>query len=366
MKVIIDWSILCRICWHRMESKNYIPVYEFELAEFSMNLAKDVLYYRERFPDAEIIFALDDKTYWRQKIYTKFYRENTKCFRDIDEESYLLEFDGRKHCVKYSDIAHRYIISTVPKKEFDPSNWNHIDYAELPEEVLAFIPKYKGARLKAKWKAKTTKAEFKAFLPKYAKHLANVIDARVIHVKQCEADDVAYALSVKFPAETKVYVTYDSDWHQIATTDMFTYFVDPRDKSAPEIDRIEIHRKLMIKIMGGDDTDSIPGITLKTGGKVGEDKAIAIYDTYGRGTHKYILANADASYMRNIRLINLKNMPPTVLAYVTTAVDSVYEAYGSRIKKESPYTWKDFGVSPRDILVVKNEANHHREADTFP
>lgn len=349
-----------------MESKNYTPVYEYELAEFSMNLAKDILYYRERFPDAEMVFALDDKRYWRQKIYDKYYAKNTKCYEIANEkDAYLLIFDGHRYRITFSEIAHRYISKTVPKADFAKMELLSINYEDLIPEVMEFIPKYKGARLEATWKATTTKAEFKAFLPKYAKHLANLVNARVLQVKHCEADDIAYAMSVKFPADTKVYVTYDSDWRQIAMTDMFTHFVDPRDKTVPEIDRIETHRDLMVKLMSGDRTDSIPGITLKTGVSIGKDKANAIYDTYGRGTHKYLQEKADSSYKRNIQLIHLKNMPETVLAHVKKGVDDIYNQYGNRVKKES-YTWEDFGLTARDILGVKNEAKHARLADSFP
>jgi len=81
MKLLIDWSVLCHIAWHKMSSPNYEARTNIEQAEFARNLAGSLVYFFDRFKPSEIIFALDGKSYWRKEVYGKHYAQHARVYR---------------------------------------------------------------------------------------------------------------------------------------------------------------------------------------------------------------------------------------------------------------------------------------------
>jgi len=268
LKLLLDWSVLCHICWHRMNSPNYEARTNIEAAEFSRNIASTILELVTRFKPTELVFALDGKGYWRNSAYDKYYAEHCVFYKDVSKEEsiYYMVHDMKYYVLKYySDLGKfkQDKLNKAEKEEFHRQlgeTITTVETSELSSDLKELIPTYKGNRKDSVWSYETSSKDAKILWSKCAYQLAETFEAKVIKVDMAEADDVGFVYAEDNVADNCIMVTTDSDWHQFLRKGLFLKFYRP-DKcefvaKTPETASTE----LAIKIMSGDASDNIAGI----------------------------------------------------------------------------------------------------------
>lgn len=380
MKLLIDWSVLCHICWHKMASPDYVARTDIEQAEFARNIAATILYFQERFQPSETLFALDGKRYWRYEVFQKFYATHTRVYKRVvsepDEKDpkkiyqktiYYMVHDKKTYQLDWHEGMEKYLRTKLKKAEVhlfqvDIHNKDTVLVApkEVPYEIMEMYPKYKGARKESKWDYTTTREEFKEMIVNIAKNLAHTFKCRCIQVESAEADDVAYAYNVLHPKEDLVFITTDSDWNQMFRKNTFLKIYNPMKMEWVDTNTEQAGINLAIKIISGDSSDGIPGLSPENAAAlIGPKNAEKLVVEHGvPGIYDYLKDNIPEDYLkRNLRLIYLKNCPKKVRKAISE------ELAKEPKKPKEIHKMEEYGLEKADIVSTRAAAEEARESD---
>jgi len=387
MKLLIDWSVLCHVMWHKMASPDYEARTDIEQAEFARNIAGAMLYYQERFEPDETILALDGSKYWRYEVFNQFYAKHTQVFiekillPESNQEGtgtaqrgpsyqtiYYMQHDKKTFRLEYHDGMEKYIRTKLKKAETEDmlsevkaGNIKAVQPDKIPYQIIQMYPEYKGARKEAKWDYTTTRKEFKDMCRNIAKNLAHTFNARVILEDTAEADDIAYAYHVLHPKEDMIFITTDTDWHQMLRTGKFLKFYNPLKMEWVEKTSEQVAHELAVKIISGDSSDGIPGLFPQEGtALIGPKKAEEMVIKHGvPGIYEHLKKFVLPDYLtRNLRLIYLKNCPKAVRENILMAIQAEKPAAPKEV-----HAPKDYGLEKQDILSIKAGAEEARASD---
>ena len=175
-----------------------------------------------------------------------------------------------------------------------------------------------------------------------------------------EADDLAYAfcrwMDVQEGDNEVVFVTTDTDWQQLGITRDNVSFYNPATHDFVDKTANQMQEAFWIKLLGGDRSDSIPGVMLANGTtKIAETRAAKLVEKTGlAGMMDYIKTEIDpASLKRNTDLISLKRIP---FAHVQQCFDKINNATNDKAK----YTWADFHLDEAAHSLAVADAQRDR------
>jgi hypothetical protein len=353
VKVVLDWSIISHTIWERMSSPQYEGATDIEIQEFSRNTAEFVFYLYYRFPETDFIFALDapKKTYWRHEILNDYYKKHIVVFHNDTDNSYIFHYNKAYYHITYHEPSAKWYQVKLNKTEYSELASAYTEVQGVPEALLGFFPKYK--KRISNWSYETPYDVFKKMSKAIGRNLARTVNGKAILVNGAEADDIAYVISDMYPAETLIYVTYDSDWKQIGARHLFTNYLDPRDKRAfVAFTSAEALFDIWVKIIAGDKSDTIPGIALEGKSQLlGKTRAEALVREMGTGDiGKYLRRKAERTMLdRNLKLIVLKNSPKELQ-------EAIKKAISLPMTQGKIYQWEDYGLEGLDQIRIQEEA----------
>lgn len=399
--MVIDWSVLMYLNWHKMRSPNFEARTGLELAEFARNITGHALYLVERVRPDVLVLAVDSPKNWRSDVYARYYLDNVE-FKEFRAAGgiWVVAFDRKTYLVKYrqdmgkweskklarADVAELKLedagqwrtwssspVEPVEETEVEPLRW--VQEAEDWPHLEPLVPRYKGNRTTSAWNYETPKSEFKALGGNLAHNLAGALGGHAVEVHLAEGDDVcATFVSMAEPDDELVLVTIDSDLHQLLVDRPDLRIFDPKahkwvDKTA-ELALFELTHK----ILKGDTSDNIAGISLRgaaaTLGDKGAEKVIS--ENGGPvGVWDYLLGVQDeagkyirppmadlAPLDRNLELVALSRIPAEVVHRVQ---DALRAAISSPV--QVVYDLKDTGLTAADIMSARTMGRLDKELD---
>lgn len=361
MVLVLDCSLLAHLTWERMGSAQYQGESDIEIEEFSRNYAELIFYFRHRFPDAMMIFAMDapKQTYWRMPYLKDYYEGIIETFYNKTDKSYILSYNKAFFHLTYHEESSKWYQTKLTKDEYNEISSDFKKILGVPEELHGFFPKYK--KRISSWHYETPYDVFKKMSKAISKNLARTCGGKAILVKHAEADDIAYVVSTMYPADNIVYVTNDSDWRQIAIGHLFAHFIDPKNKREfVPLDATQARYDLWVKIIAGDKSDTIPGIALK--GKtqlIGKVRAENLVREIGvKDIGKYMKRHAEPEMLkRNLTMIWLTKSPDWLKEKIRIAIE-MQTAY------KPPLEWEDYGIKGTKQIQLTEEAES--DARLFP
>jgi 5'-3' exonuclease len=373
-----------------MRSPNFKARTSLECAEFARNIVTHALYLVERVKPDQLVLAVDYPENWRTGVYTRYYETNVDFYQYLGTgRTWIVQFDRKTYLVKYESGMDKWVYAKLPAKEVegyklkDPAEWKkwrRSDLAgctqdtDLDEESIAslphpdwpaldhIIPRYKGNRSTSKWDYETTKAEFRALGANLAFNLAPALGGVAVQVPQAEGDDVCATWLYTSEGWDTTLVTIDTDLHQLLITCPDLRIFDPRlhtwvDKSA-ELAAFELTKKILC----GDTSDNICGISLRGKSQtLGPKTSERLIESNGgvEGIWDYLAREADQAPLdRNLELIALNYIPAEIRQAIE---DKLQERLTS--PESSLYGLQDFGLTAKDQLLTKTAARLDKELD---
>ncbi len=360
-----------------MHGQNYEAQTSSEVIEFARNFAEIMCFIHTLIQPDKSVLLLDcpGDDCWRHEIYHRYYIQdrNFKVFQNAgDDEAdgfkYHVTVDGATHLILWSQEMTRYISKKLVKAavvelQADESWWE-VPLKDLEENVKeavdALLPGYKKGRKVGRWDFETPKTEFKALAAKLAPNFAPLVDGVAIGCDRAEADDLAYAFCRWLDAQEGdnevVFVTTDSDWQQLGITRDNVSFYNPATHDFVDKTANQMQEAFWVKLLGGDRSDSIPGVMLANGTtKIAETRAAKVVEATGLGgMMDYIKAEIDpAALKRNTDLISLKRIP---YALVQQCFDKINGAKPA----EAKYKWIDFHLDEAAYNLAVADAQRDR------
>lgn len=369
--LLIDWSTIAYPSWEKMARKDYIAETGSEIVEFTRNIAKEAYYLTQRFapnPDDLVYFLLDSKN-WRVPYYDSYYRKFFKAWRvrnkqtkatgyffTYDTYTYLLwdnhEPKGKE--LKLQDLK----LSPKKLKELKPGlQRKEIEEPWTIERLKPWIPRYKGNRDDRKWTYDTSKETFKELRNKSAYSLGRTLNAKVIEIPGCEADDLVYAASIHHSADNIICVSSDGDLDQIQNSVMFFRRWSPETarRCFMDITPAAAGIKQNAMILCGQPKDNIKPVTMgKT--TIGKKKAYTIAeDVLNRGNVLNGPYTEHHSFKRNLKLVSLQHVPEKYLDLAAAGIKKgeVPEGEANHIK--------NYGLDKPAVMSTRRSAQTHRE-----
>lgn len=391
-RLVVDWSVLMHMNWHKMRSPNFQARTGLEVAEFARLIVGHALYLVERIQPDELILAVDASPNWRSAVYSRFYDHRTEFFRYIAKEGeriWVVQFDRKTFLVKYRPDMDRWTYEKQTKagvKDLDLGNLEAWEpWAMEVEENRAairtledwpalehIVPQYKGNRKTSRWEYETPKDEFKALGANLAFNLAPVLGGVAVQVPLAEGDDIcAGFVGMHQEGDETVLVSIDSDLHQLLATWPELRIFDPRlhtwvDKS-PERALYDLTHK----ILTGDTSDNIAGVGLNgAGSTLGDKSAATVISDHGgpEAVWEWLWENTDrAALERNLELVALTEIPAGLRQEIEDALLGArgeIQSKASGAWREAPeFTLEDFGLSQADLITTRTTARLDRELD---
>lgn len=406
-RMVVDWSVLMHLNWHKMRSPNFEARTGLEVAEFARNIVSHVLYLVERVGPDELVLAMDAPTNWRSGVYSRYYDRHVE-YHQFRARSglWVLQFDRKTYLVKYRDDMGKWETTKLNKADTaacalgDPLQWRRwspcpvdpVEDSTDEEPVLwvreaadwphlePIVPTYKGNRKTSRWDYETTKAEFKALGANLGQNVAATLGGHAIRVEMAEGDDVCAVYVKTAPADDKVVlVTIDTDLHQLLIDRPDLRIFDPKahrwvDKS-PERATFE----LVHKVLTGDSSDNIAGVALRAAAQTLGDKTAEklIADNGGPElVWDYLLDQVDddgkvlrhgaaeaASLDRNLELVSLSYLPAEIEHAILDAFDAMRAGQPVAPRPEPTYLLDAFGLTAADVMVARATGRQDQEID---
>ena len=275
----------------------------------------------------------------------------------------ILEFDKKVYRVDWISGPDKWVSKKLTKaeKENVPKNKELIKYEDVPEKLLKFFPSYKKGRKDASWDYETTREEWHKLCKSICNNLASVFGAKVIVADKAEADDVAKVYADMNAANEMVFITTDSDWTQLLVDHLFLGLFNPGKREWSTVNVTEAEHALAVKLIGGDASDAVPGISLMgDNATLGPKKSEALVIEYGiPGVYDYLEATADKPGLnRNYELIYLDNIPREISILIERILKTAKPS-----KSKKPLNYTSFGITKKDELGIKAEAKSLRDMD---
>lgn len=444
--LVIDFNVLAYQNWHKMRSPNYEAKTGIEIQEYSRNLALNLYYLHKRYSPTKSVFCLDAHPNWRNEIYNEFYRYNVDFYKSLEEtDTWVINFDHKYYTVHLDPYTEKWNYKKMVKSEIQPFLADHKDsakytyfragkvpqyildnYPDAPQTVQEhpdwpalehIIPKYKGQRSDSKWPYETPKEEWRKLTKKAAYNMADIFGAVVAEVPDAEGDDLAAVyignLAQELPEQPVILVTVDRDLEQLRIFNPNLSIFNPTNMKYFSDRTMEaLKYKLICKILGGDGSDNIPGVSLiKTknsrpeytadGGfitargpfaevtwdnkvselrvKSGKSTADWVYkkvetirkklpegdDPYNK-LFEYLVQNTHPlEWGRNLMLISLNFIPEFIHEQASNRCNMETDPAGTRDHPElgRPLTLLDCGLDQREIKTEEVTALKDREKD---
>ena len=128
--MVVDWSVLMYLNWHKMRSPNFESRTGLELAEFARNISAHALYLVERVKPDVLVLAVDAPKNWRSDVYARYYLHNVD-FREYREKAgiWVVQFDRKTYLVTYRQDMGKWEFKKLPKADVlaleleDPTQW---------------------------------------------------------------------------------------------------------------------------------------------------------------------------------------------------------------------------------------------------
>lgn len=398
--MVVDWSVLMYLNWHKMKSPNFESRTGLELAEFARNISAHALYLVERVKPDVLVLAVDAPKNWRSDVYARFYLHNVEFFQYRDEGGiWAVQFDRKTYLVKFRQDMGKWEFKKLPKADVlaleleDLTQWKPwsscpVEAVEGEEDPVQWVqtspdwphlepivPKYKGNRASSRWDYETPKSEFKVLGANLAHNMAGALGGHAVQVELAEGDDVVATFVNMVPeGDEVVLVSIDSDLHQLLVDRPDLRIFDPKlhrwiGKSA-ELALFEVTHK----ILTGDTSDNISGISLvgaaATLGDKGAEKVIsdnggpvAVWDYLrgvkdGAGNWIRKPAADQGPLDRNVELVLLDMIPAELVHQIQDALRAVIGA--PPVEK---YTFADAGLSPADVISARTMGRLDKELD---
>ena len=401
--MVVDWSVLMYLNWHKMRSPNFESRTGLELAEFARNISAHALYLVERVKPDVLVLAVDAPKNWRSDVYARYYLHNVD-FREYREKAgiWVVQFDRKTYLVTYRQDMGKWEFKKLPKADVlaleleDPTQWRTwsscpVEPAEDLEEgeepvrwvqeskdwpaLEPLVPKYKGNRSSSRWDYETPKAEFKVLGANLAMNLAGTLGGTAVQVEQAEGDDVVATFVGMAPeAAEVVLVSIDSDLHQLLIDRPDLRIFDPKahrwvEKSA-DLALFEVTHK----VLTGDTSDNIAGVSLvgaaATLGDKGAEKVIS--DNGGpAGVWDYLRGTKDAAgnwirkpaadqapLDRNVELVLLDRIPADLVHQIQDALVPAMAAAAPAV-----FTFEDAGLTAADVFSARTMGRADKELD---
>ena len=390
-RLVVDWSVLMHMNWHKMRSPNFQARTGLEVAEFARLIVGHALYLVERIQPDELILAVDASPNWRSAVYSRFYDHAVEFYHYTKEGEriWVVQFDRKTFLVRYRADMDRWVYEKQTKagvKDLGLDNAEDWDVWSMAVEenrvairtledwpaLEHIIPRYKGNRATSRWEYETPKDEFKALGANLAFNLAPVLGGVAVQVALAEGDDIcAGFVALHQEGDETVLVSIDSDLHQLLATWPDLRIFDPRLHSWIDKSPEAAAYGLTHKILTGDTSDNIAGVALKSAGStLGDKSAAAVIADHGgpEEVWEWLWENADrASLERNLELVALTEIPAGLRQEIEDALLGArgeIQAKASGSWKELPeYTFEDFGLSHADLITTKSTARLDRELD---
>lgn len=393
--LVIDWSVLMYMNWHKLRSPNFQARTGLEAAEFARNIVSHALYLVERVKPDLLVLAVDAPINWRSDVYSRYYERNVDFYQYLGSgRAWVVQFDRKTYLIKYEPGMDKWVYTKLAAKEAegyklqDPDEWkkwNRQDLVGCPadaeledylgvdsgesarephpdwEALEHIIPKYKGNRTTSKWEYETPKSEFKAMGRHLAFNVAGALGGVAVQVDLAEGDDIcATFVDLMGPTWDTVLVSIDTDLHQLLINHPDLSIFDPKnhvwvDKS-PELAKFELTRKLLC----GDTADNIAGISLKDKSQtLGPKTSEKLIEDNGGPDRvwDYLERMADqAPLERNLELIALTSIPAELRQAIT-------DKLGDMAEPAARFPLQDFGLTAKDLLTIRTAARLDKELD---
>lgn len=396
--VVVDWSIICYNNWHRMKSPNYKAQSRLELEEFALAMARSMWEIKNRFEADDLILAIDTKIPWRTGYYQKYYDTHTHYWKNLTKaRDWVVSFDNKYWAVTWSETTQLWKYKQLKKDEREQwevdvqytKNWMFFEYGKTPQAVLdaypdqpkhvkecpdwdglnAIVPGYKKSR-PSTWNFETPKAEWKKHCRALAFNMAPCLNARPILVKDAEADDIAAQVCYTYQGHDIVLMTADQDWYQLAMTGPKTSIWDTYKNSWVKYSKEDLQYKLFAKLLGGDDSDDIPGVRMNGGNPMATvqfdptgtivkggkntikflDNALHRHPDPNSLHESFLASQTEDSYTRNFNLIHLAMMPQDIRERIHKALIE------TQVPTEPEYTISDFNFDDREQRLAERTA----------
>lgn len=395
--LVIDWSVLMYMNWHKLRRPNFVARTGLEAAEFARNIVSHALYLVERVKPDLLVLAVDAPINWRSDVYSRYYERNVEFYQYLGQgRAWIVQFDRKTYLIKYEPGMDKWVYTKLAAKEAegyklkDTTEWKKWDRVDLeggqwstrpgdwgdtenpgglkktePHQDWAalehIIPKYKGNRTTSKWEYETPKSEFKAMGRHLAFNVAGALGGVAVQVELAEGDDIC-ATFVDLMADSwdTVLVSIDTDLHQLLINHPDLAIFDPKnhtwvDKS-PELAKFELTRKLLC----GDTSDNIAGISLKDKSQtLGPKTSEKLIEDNGGPDRvwDYLERMADqAPLERNLELIALTSIPAALRQAIT-------DKLGDMAEPAARFPLQDFGLTAKDLLTIRTAARLDKELD---
>lgn len=374
----IDNSVVSYVAWHKMHSANYVAMTGSELTEFTRNYAYNMNYYKTLYtPDRTIILMDSHEKIWRDDILNNYYIEHAEMWEYVGDYVWqqdllahekqdhahfrLLKFDGALFPMMYLPGENKWVkgkkYTIADLKVLD---WSLFEPIELDEHGLYFTPNYKGNRTSS-WAYKTPKESYKHHAEALAEKFAPVMGAYCIGHPFMEADEMAFLVRECYPDDEIIYITSDSDWHQLGIN-FDSKFYNPQQHKFFNKKRDCYLHDFWSKILGGDKSDNIPGMFVKDRpAKIGEATAKKMVDEIGvHNMSKWIKANHDgAACDRNMILVSLYR-GCKFLENMGVDIEGIKREILNTEPKDATHSYETFGVTKVLLHRSKTQAQTDR------
>lgn len=401
--LLIDWSVISYKCMGKMASANYEPDCKTEKAEFTKNIFEYLYYLKKRFNPHEFIFCVDAYPNWRSKYYKDYYIEKAAVLYNKETGEYIVEWDFKIHKFSYNDTQDVWLkkkltikelfelvigkdtkqLEGLKKKDYDEYVRDLFHAGKIPgfkaitdlkkkekimyTDLYKHMPRYKKRNKEKNWEHDMPYTEFKKISTTLAFTAANTFGAKAICGEGAEADDViaAYAVARAKTGRDVICVSVDTDLQQLLMKNQFYKFYNPNMLEGKGnqfggfvgLDVKVMKYELYKKILSGDSSDTIYA-TFKKGTRklLSEEQVINIMLTEDKPL-KWAQKNIDRDILvRNTELVHLSKIPKPIFKNIISAIKT-YK------KPKATYTYKDFNVKKKNLLILDSIAEDHRKYD---
>lgn len=407
-RMVVDWSVLMHLNWHKMRSPNFEARTGLEVAEFARNIAGHALYLVERMQPDELVLALDAPTNWRSGVYARYYEHHVGYFQFREKPGlWVVQFDRKTYLVKYRSDMDKWEFQKLNKADTeacdlaDPLQWRRWSPCpvELPEEpdepgeivrwvqdspdwqhLEPLVPKYKGNRSTSKWDYETTRAEFKALGANLGANLSSTLGGHAVRVELAEGDDVCAVYVQTCPPEDEVVlVSVDTDLHQLLINRPGLRIFDPKAHKWVEKSPERAAFELVHKILKGDTSDNIAGVALRAAAQtLGEKTAEKLIADNGGPElvwgylqdqtdeeGKVVRAGAAeaASLDRNMELVSLSFLPAEIEHRILDAFQAMRGGQAIAHRMEGRFSFEEFDLTAADVMLARATGRQDAEID---
>jgi len=399
--------------WMKMKSPGFEPPenLDTELEIFAYNLASSFFRDLTRFQPDRFIVALDSKE-WRTPFFNNYYLPRVNFWKSKSEKSsWVLGFNNSFQVVKKdsrTDSWKKKKANKTEEKELDldnPDKWVFFKAGKTPDEIIKaypdtfksvrdcpewevlkdYVPAYKGNRDKDFSLFETSYEDFKELARNATFHLAALAGAEVVEAGWAEFDDIAATVVEMNPAEEIIISSTDQDMDQLKAAGLFVNIWNSgtgHDNPARWVDMSaklsEFH--LLCKLVGGDGSDGIHGITTKEDGKektwgvvswevadkskvkkgkLTEKFCRRLMEENGnlKGVHRWLMEHQiDETYSRNLALMHLSAAPLQIR-------ENCKRALKQAIERPPKHEWDNFFLGEKARRKIANEALKMRAED---